>query len=405
MRILFIHNNFPAQYRHLAQHLAADPQNRVVFITKNQDVELPGVVKCVFEPARSPGEQTHRYVQPFERAVLDGQAVFRVLQSLRSAGFIPDVICAHTGWGPGMFVKDIYPESPLLLYCEWFSGAAGGELDFDPSQPTTVDERLRHRASNAAILTDLAACDGGVAPTEWQRSRFPAAFQPLIEVIHDGVDTDYFAPGTPEPGTLEALGLPKGAELITFVGRGMDSYRGFPQFIEALAWVQRLRPNCHAAIIGADRVAYGPPPPGGGSYKDWMLSKVSLDLSRVHFLGNLPYSLYRQVMRASTVHVYLTRPFVLSWSFIEALSMGCLVIASDTAPVREVIEDGHNGFLTEFFDVDGLARKVVDALAAGTTLAPLKTAARATVLERYALSKTLPRHLALLERYAGRSRL
>ena len=401
MKVLFIHQNFPAQYRAMAQALARDPGNRVGFVTRHRGPEqLPGVTKMLYEPAREPNAATHGYVQPFEKAVLEGQAVFRVLQSLQASGFTPDVVCAHTGWGVGMFVKDIYPDTPLLLYCEWFTHHRGGDLDFDPAYPCDINDVLRYRASNAAILIDLEACDGGVAPTEWQRSRFPDAYRPRIEVLHDGVDTDYFQPRPGAKLNLPGLDLSGAGEIVTYVARGMDAYRGFPQFIEMLAELLAHRPRCHAVIVAADRVAYGPPPPQGKSYKDWMLGKTPLDAARVHFAGTLPYGLYKQVLQASSAHVYLTRPFVLSWSLVEAMACGCLIVASDTAPVREAIADGVNGLLVDFFDTRAIARRVEQALQDGERLAPLRAAARRTALERFAWSRLLPRHLQLLRAYA-----
>jgi glycosyltransferase involved in cell wall biosynthesis len=401
MRVLFIHNNFPAQYRHLAQALIRDPNNRVGFITQNRDRDMDGVTKLVFEPARKAHPSTHRYVRQFETAVLEAQGVFRVLQELKGRGFTPDAICAHTGWGLGMFAKDVYPETPLLLYCEWYTRYRDSDLDFDPAYPQDINDILRYRASNAAMLLDLEASDGGVSPTEWQRSRFPAAFQPRIEVLHDGVDTGYFSP---QPGArlqLPGLDLSGAPELVTYSARGMDAYRGFPQFIEALGLLLARRPGCHAVIVGEDRIAYGPKPPEGESYKAWMLSKVALDPERVHFVGGLAYEQYRQVLRASSVHVYLTRPFVLSWSVLEAMAAGCLLVASDTAPVREVVEDGVNGLLVDFFDTQAIAARIAEALDGAADLAPLRERARQTVLARYDLAKLLPQHLQLLERYAG----
>jgi glycosyltransferase involved in cell wall biosynthesis len=326
--------------------------------------------------------------------------VFRVLQQLKSAGFTPDVICTHTGWGLGMFCKDIYPDSALLLYCEWFTRARGCDLDFDPAFQPTLDDSLRCRISNSAMLVDLEACDGGIAPTQWQRSVFPAEYHAKIEVLHDGVDTAYFQPKPGAKLQLPGLDLSAASEIVSYVSRGMDSYRGFPQFIESLALVLDGRPDCHAVIVGADRVAYGPKPPGCDSYREWMKSRVRLDWSRVHFTGALPYGQYLQVLQASLVHVYLTRPFVLSWSLIEALAAGCLVVASDTAPVREVIEDGVNGLLTDFFDVQAIAGRVEDALANADRYAGLRQSARQTAERRYALQDLLPRHLALLKRFA-----
>jgi len=400
MRILFIHNNFPAQYRHVAAALVKNPDNRVGFLTQRQTGEIPGVTKLLFEPARKAHESTHLYVKPFENAVLEAQAVVRVLQQLKQKGFVPDLVCAHTGWGCGLFVKDVFPDTPLLLYCEWYTQSRGGDFDFDPEAQPAIDDILRYRASNAAMLVDLAACDAGIAPTEWQRSRFPKDFQPKIQVLHDGIDTEYFHP---QPGAtlkLPGLDLTGVGEIVTYVARGMDSYRGFPQFIQALALLQARRPHCHAVIVADDRVAYGSKPPDGDSWKSYMLARTALDLGRVHFTGPLPYGVYKQVLQASSAHVYLTRPFVLSWSFLEAMACGCLLVASDTAPVREVLEEGQNGLLVDFFDSQALATRIELALDLGDNGQAIRQAARNTVVARYDLAALLPRHLELFGRLA-----
>lgn len=401
MRVLFLHNNFPAQYLHLAPALARDPRHQVLFITQNTDTELAGIQKVTFTPSRDAHESTHFYVRSYERAVLHGQAVFRVALKLKEIGFVPDVICGHSGWGLTMFLKDAFPEVPLLCYFEWFTKARGSDLDFDPADPLSLDDLLRYRASNASMLVDLHSCDRGLSPTQWQLSQFPTEFQPKISVLHDGVDTNYFLPNPGYRLVLPDLNLSHVDELITYVSRGMDLYRGFPQFIEAIAQVLAERPNCHVAIVAAERVAYGPARADGKSYKQWMLERVPLDMSRVHFLGNLPYGLYKKVLQASSVHIYLTRPFVLSWSFMEAMSSGCLIVASDTPPVREMVQDGVNGLLVDFFDSQAIARRVIEALDNQKDLQPLRDRARATVLERYALTDLLPRHIALLEELSG----
>jgi glycosyltransferase involved in cell wall biosynthesis len=217
------------------------------------------------------------------------------------------------------------------------------------------------------------------------------------------VDTDSFLPNPGYRLVLPQLDLSHVDELITYVSRGMDLYRGFPQFMEAIAQVLAQRPNCHVAIVAAERVAYGPAREDGKSYKEWMLEQVPLDLSRVHFMGNMPYGLYRKVLQASSVHVYLTRPFVLSWSFMEAMASGCLLVASNTPPVQEMIQDGVNGLLVDFFDTQAIAQRIIEALEHQQELQPLRDRARATVVEHYALKDLLPRHLALLEELAGTS--
>lgn len=402
MRVLFLHSNFPAQYRHVAIALAKDPRNQVVFGTKNQDVNIPGIYKAIFEPNREPHPTTHHYVRSTESAVLHGQAVFKLCDQLRQKGFIPDIICGHSGWGPTLYIKDAFPDKPLLCYFEWFYHARGSDSDFDPNDPLNVDDLARIRTKNAPILIDLYTCDRGLSPTHWQKAQFPPEFHDKISVLHDGVDTEYFKPKPGAKLVLPNLDLSGVDEIVTYVGRGMEPYRGFPQFIESIAYIQERRPNCHVVIVGSDRVCYGKSLPNGVTYKDYMLKKVPLDLSRVHFTGSLPYGQYLQVIQASSVHVYLTRPFVLSWSMIEAMSTGCLVLGSDTAPVREVIEDGKNGLLVDFFSPQKIADRVDEVFNHPTRMAELRENARKTALERYALANLLPQHIQLIKDVASR---
>lgn len=403
MKALFLHPNFPAQYRHIITALGAEPNNQVVFGTKNERPEwnIPGVKKAVFNPSREPSPHTHHYTRVLESAVLYGQAVFRMAEELKNQGFVPDVICGHSGWGPTLFVKEAFPNVPLLCYFEWFYQTKGADSDFDPAEPLTVDDMARIRVKNTPILMDLYTCDWGLSPTYWQRSQFPPELQTKISVFHDGVDTDYFKPNPGAKLVLPNLDLSGVEELVTYVSRGMEPYRGFPEFIESLAYLQEKRPNCHVVVVASDRVCYGKALPDGQNYKDYMLQKIPLDLSRVHFVGSLPYGLYLKVIQASDVHVYLTRPFVLSWSMIESLSTGCLVVGSDTAPVREVIKHGENGLLADFFSPKDIADRVCEVLDHPTRMAELRVKARETVLEKYSLAKLLPQHLELIKQVAN----
>ncbi len=404
MRVLFLHPNFPAQYRHVAKLLARDPKNTVVFGTKTQNENvIQGVNKVMYQVSREARPETHHYVRVLENAVLQGQGVYRLCTSLKKSGFVPDLICGHSGWGPTLYVKDVFPDSPLLCYFEWFYNAVGSDADFDPTEPLTADDPPRIRTKNTPILMDLYGCDWGMSPTAWQRSQFPEIFHSKLSVLHDGVDTNFFKPEPNAKLVLPNLNLDlSGAdEIVTYVTRGMEPYRGFPQFIEAIHYLLERRPSCHVVIVGENRVCYGKPAPQGTTYKDIMLEKFPLDMSRVHFTGGLPYADYLKVIQASSVHVYLTRPFVLSWSMIEAMSTGCLVLGSDTPPVREVIQDGANGLLVDFFAPKKIADRIEEVLDHPNRMAQLRARARETVLERYAHSVLLPKHLRLFEDVAN----
>lgn len=395
MRILFLHPNFPAQFRHLATVLAKESGNQVVFGTNRQEGSISGVVKALYQTSRQARPETHHYVRNLENAVLQGQAVYRMAQQLKTQGFVPDIVYGHSGWGPPLFIKDAFPAAKLLCYFEWFYQARNSDSDFDPSDPLEVDDELRIRVKNAPILLDLYSCDRGLSPTRWQQQQFPSEFRSKLKVLHDGVDTTYFQP---KPGTKLILpsiqlDLSHVDELITYVARGMEPYRGFPQFMEAVALIQQRRPNAHIVVVGEDRVAYGKQLPDGKTYKQLMLETLSLDLSRLHFTGLLPYDQYLQVLHASSVHIYLTRPFVLSWSMLEAMSAGCLVLASSTAPVMEVIQDGVNGLLVDFFSPAAIADRVDEVFRHPDRLASLRSKARETIQANYDLAQLLPQHL------------
>ncbi|MBE9043711.1 glycosyltransferase family 4 protein [Pleurocapsales cyanobacterium LEGE 10410] len=403
MKVLFLHPNFPAQFRHLATFFGQNSQNTVVYATNRAEGRIAGVNKVVYQKSRTARPETHHYVRPLESAVLEAQAVYRVAQKMKDQGFYPDVVYGHSGWGPTLFMKDIFPQATLLCYFEWFYRAYGSDASFDPSDPLNADDEARIRIKNAPILLDLATCDRGLAPTYWQRSQFPQEFHSKIKVHHDGIDTSYFKPLPNAKLFLPRikLDLSQAEEIVTYVARGMEPYRGFPQLIETISLLQKKRPQCHFVIVGKDRVAYGKNLPDGKTYKEAMLKKFPLDLSRVHFTDLLPYDEYLQVLQASSVHIYLTRPFVLSWSMLEALATGCLIVASDTAPVTEVIEDNINGLLVNFFSPEQISDRVIEALDNPEQMAAIRQRARETILERYALTKLLPQHLQWVEESAS----
>jgi glycosyltransferase involved in cell wall biosynthesis len=317
---------------------------------------------------------------------------------LRKNGFIPDLVCGHSGWGTTIYMKDVFPEARLLTYFEWYYNARNSDVDFMNKQ-LGYEDLCRVRTRNLPILMDLAHCDWGLCPTGYQLSQIPRVFHSKLSQLHDGVDTDFFAPSDSVSFDIPELNLhlTREAEILTYATRGMEPYRGFPQFMQAVEILQRRRPNLRVIIAGADRVAYGKKLPEGESYKGKALEELKdLDHSRLHFVGHLPFDVYRNLLQLSSVHVYLTIPFVLSWSLLEAMSAGCLVVGSDTLPVRELIEDGHNGLMTDMSNIDALADRIEEALDRRDSLAQIRANARQTILDRYALKDLLPRHLQLM---------
>lgn len=403
MRILFLHRSFPGQFRYLANVLARDPDNEVVFLTTSRAGDIPGVNKVVYEPAREVHPGVHPYLKGMERAVLYGQAAYRAAAGLKRQGFVPDVICAHSGWGPSLFMGDVFPQAPLVGYYEWYYRARGSSFGFDPRLPLTGDNETEIRVKNAPILLDLAACAAGISPTRWQQSQFPRELRPKIHVLHDGIDTVFFRPGADRERTLPRLGLDLAAmeEIVTYVATGMEPLRGFPEFMAALALLQKRRPRLHAVIVGEDRVEYDAPRPDGRTYREAALSEHDFELSRLHFTGRLGFDEYRRVLAASSVHVYLTYPFILSWSMLEAMAAGCTVVGSDTAPVREVVRNGENGLLADFFSPQDIAARVEEALDDPDKRRKMGETARETIMAGYDARKLLPQQAVLLKAAAG----
>jgi glycosyltransferase involved in cell wall biosynthesis len=403
MKILFVHQNFPGQFKHLAARLGADPANQVVFLTQRKEAELPGVKKVVYQPAREAGKQTHRYLRDTEASVLNAQAVAEAAIKLKRAGFVPDLMVGHNGWGEIWYLKDVFPGAPLLGYFEFFYRLHGADVGFDPSIKVDLDTGPRIRTKNLGNLLGLEAADLGQCPTEWQRSLYPARYRSMLEVTHEGIDTDLLKPDPAARFELAGANLVLSAadEVATYVARNLEPYRGFPSLMQSLPAILEKRPQAHVVIVGGDETSYGPPPPGGVTFRQQLLDQLqdSLDLKRVHFTGKIPYPRFVKLLQISSAHVYLTYPFVLSWSMLEAMSAQCLLIASDTPPVREVIRDGENGLLVDFFSPQQIAQRVIDALAERDAFSAIRQAARQTVVERYDLKRIcLPAQLALLEK-------
>lgn len=401
MKILFVHQNFPGQYLHLARHLARQPEHQVVFITQRREVDLPGVRKVVYQPHRAVSPGQHRYLREVEAGVLNAQAVARAALALKRSGFVPEVMLGHNGWGEIWYLKEVFPHTPLLGYFEFFYRLHGADVGFDPAEPASFDSAARLRTKNAGNLLGLEVADAGQCPSVWQKSTYPAIYQPRLQVVHEGIDTDIVVPDRTArlrlPGSSRELAA--GDEVITYVARNLEPYRGFPSFMRSLPAILSARPAAQVVIVGGDEVSYGARLPGGHSYRQQLLDELgdALDIDRVHFLGKVPYPVFLKVLQISRVHVYLTYPFVLSWSMLEAMAAECLVVGSRTAPVEEVIRDGENGLLVDFFRPSEIAGRVIDVLGEAKGFNVQRANARQTIIEAYDLKRIcLPRQLALI---------
>ena len=403
MKFLFVHQNFPGQQVHVVRHLL-DAGHSVVFITQRRDQEIAGVRMLEYLPAPIlPGTQS--YVNDLDGGVLCGLAVARLCEGLKSEGFTPDIVVGHTGWGELLFVKDIWPSVPLLGYFEFFYRSKGSDLDFDPEFRATMEDVLRVRVRNATNMLSLDAADWGYTPTIWQRDQYPLEYRHRISVIHEGVNTERVHPDpTARLWLRGGKSLSREDQVITYSARKLEPYRGFHVFMRALPKVLEACPKAHVVIVGGDGVSYGRLPADGTGWREHMLAEVGgrLDLSRVHFVGWLPYTQYLAVLQISSAHVYLTYPFVLSWGLLEAMAAECLVIGSRTPPVEEVIDGTSNGYLVDFFDTDALAEQIRSVLLHPAAHTTIRRQARRCVVEQFDLNTiTLPAHLALIRQLTG----
>ena len=390
--IFIVHQNIPAQFRNLAPALVAEGYN-VYFITAGP-LEIADVTKVSYEV-----DSPTLLLDPVQSMFTYARKVGRAGAYLRTQhGVEPDLIIGHVNWGELMFLRDLYPKVPIIGYFEWFHSERFA--DFDPLYEVNPDAPFVYRTKNIPNYVTADICTAGISPTWWQQSSYPISIQSKISVIHDGTDTVRIQ--RPEKAIVR---LPNGIilssddEVVTYVSRGLEPVRGFPTAIRAIAELCRIRPKAHFIVVGRDQAAYGNPLPAGDSYRARLMAELGdkLDLNRVHFVGNVPYDTFLGALYVSSAHIYLTYPFILSWSMLEAMAAGCLLFGSRTPPVEEVIVDGYNGLLVDFHDHNALAIKVADSLARRDHYQPLRKQARRTILERYDLhSICLPRQKALV---------
>jgi len=399
-KILFVHNNFPAQFLHIAETLAADPGFEVAAIGTHTARRLSGVDLVQYSLRDGDVAATHPFARRFDLECRRAEEVLYAASSLSARGFVPDLVFAHPGWGEALPLRAMFPGARIVTYCEFFYRVTGQDSGFDPEFPGIgIDGDVALHLKNAATLLALVDCDAAVSPTQWQRSTFPAEFQPKIKVVHEGIDTGKAKP-SPHASLRLRTGrvLTKADEVVTFAARNFEPVRGFHIFTRALPRILAANPRAQILLVGGDGAPYGALPPDGQSWRKIFFDEIAgkVDTSRIHFTGHLGRQEFLQALQISLAHVYLTYPFVLSWSLLEAMSTGCLVIASATPPVEEVV-NAENGILFPFFDADQLADRVVEALAHPRRFKSLRAQARATIVKRFDLrSVCLPRVFDLL---------
>lgn len=410
MHILFVHQNFPAQFGHIADHLTRTRGWACTFVTQASDGQAGGIRVVHYEPRGGATQGTHFCSRTFENAVWHAAGVYEALKSRPEIR--PDLIVGHSGFGSTLFLRDLYPEAPIVNLFEYYYRPRDVESDMtfrrDLPWATPEEHFLRARARNAMILLDLQNCDLGYCPTRFQLSRFPGEYLPKLSVVFDGVTRQVYhghgealRPPLGQRGTrvFAGVSVPPETRLVTYVSRGFESMRGFDIFMKAADLIARRRSDVHFIVVGTERVAYGGDlnHTGGQSFKDWVLAQQAFDLSRFSFVGRIPPAELGRLLAGTDLHIYLTAPFVLSWSMMDAMSCGAVVLGSDTAPVTEMIADGRNGLLADFFSPEEIADKAIEVLRDPAEFRPLGRAAEEMIVRQYSLEAVMPRMLDLYD--------
>lgn len=388
MNILLIHQNFPGQYKHFAEWLGRSGKHRVVFLTQRKAfLPIEGVTVVRYSPSHKVAEDAYALSKYYEECCAAGFEVVQVLKKLEDDGFVPDLVVGHCGWGEMLFIKDVWPDVPMMCLFEYFFTAKGGMIGFDPAIPLTPNSAYLTRARNAVHYMSYGLCDAGHVATNWQLNTYPPIFRDKVKAIHEGIRTDHLKP---DPRAHIKLGrierpITCADEVFTYMARNLEPTRGFHQFMRALPHIQRLRSGARAVIIGASGASYGNKAKEPGGFRALMEKEVGteLDWERIHFVGQVPYEHYVSAIQVSSCHIYLTVPFVLSWSLLEAMAMETTIVASDTAPVREVMEDGKTGFLIDYFQPEAMAEKVAEVLAHKNHFRNIGRAARRHIVASY----------------------
>ncbi len=399
MNFLFVHQNMPGQYRELIQWLAMDPSNKIVFLTQRQNPpKFDGVETAIYKTHHAAKEDGYGLSKTWENATGNGFGAAMAARSLKDKSFIPDIIIGHVGWGELTFMKQIYPDVPIIGFFEYYYSVNGGPVGFDPESPVSDHAPFIMQAHNAVPLVNIEVVDRGHAPTRWQRDRFPKSFHDKIYVCHDGIRTDKLGPDPEVDLNLGRLDRPltREDEVVTYMARNLETTRGYHQFMRAVPHIQRARPDARIIVIGGNDTSYGGKNKHEGGLRGQMEKEVGhmIDWDHLHFVGQVPFSDYCRIIQLSRCHIYLTMPFVLSWSFLEAMAMEATIVASDVPPVREAMRHGETGILVDFFDPEAIAKGVCGVLSDPQGHQHLGKAARRHVVEHYDfLTVCLPEHI------------
>ncbi len=408
MKFLFVHQNFPGQFLHIVRHLIDAGGHEIVFITEPNANVIHGVRKVPYMKPPKSGPETHIAAHELDTGVRRAEVVWHTATNLKRLGLEPDIIIGHHGWGEMLNLVDVWPNVPMLGYFEFYYHPQQADVGFDPEFPANVADFPRIRAKNAINHIALNLDQHGHTPTKWQLSTYPKWAHSRIDLLWEGVDLSLCKPdplARKAPLKIGDMTIEPTDKLVTYVSRDLEPYRGFHLMMRALPHLHRARKDLKVVMIGSDGVSYGVMPQGGQTWREVLMKEVGsgIDLSRVAFPGRVAYDIYMSLLKRSDAHVYLTYPFVASWSLRESMAMGCAIVGSDTEPVREFVTDGQTGLLASFFDPPELADKVLSLLENKALERKLRANARRYAEQNLSMTDYLAAYEAKIEHITGQS--
>jgi glycosyltransferase involved in cell wall biosynthesis len=401
-KILFIHQNFPGQYKNLAPELAKDKNYEISSLSMKKHKVIPDINQHVYSIEKGNSLDIHKFAVEFETKIIRADACANKAKELKDNGYYPDLIVGHSGWGELLFLKEVWPKTKFLTYVEFNYTLENSDIDFDPTVFMDKSPYTRRKliARNSPFYSQYFLSDKMITPTHFQRNTFPSIFKKNIDVIQEGIDTNLLKPKKDSALKINNITLTDKSKVVLFVSRTLEPYRGYHSFIRSIPGILDKHPDAYILLIGGDDGGYGASPETGTTHRENFFNEIKdkVDTSRIFFLGYVDYEILVTCFNVSSVHVYLTYPFVLSWSMLESMSCGSLILGSNTGPVTEVIKDNINGLLVDFFDYDAISKKINNILEKPEDYLNIRAKARETIIKEYDLwSVCIPKHKNLVE--------
>lgn len=391
-QVVFMHQTYPAQFGPISQFLLKEYDVEISFFSEHINKPIyPGIKHFAYKPVITNHEDSpYFFSRHFEQ---EAASMHGVYNALKASKINPDVLIGHAAFGNLGLLHVDYATIPRIGFFELFYDPHGRHSENRSQYPAPKPNRIRIPLRNATQLVELEYCTKGYSPTQFQKSTYPEAYQQKLSVLFDGIDVGFYKPGEVSSNSELKRTWPKGAKLVTYVSRGLEAMRGFDIFMEVAHRVSQKSKDVHFVIAGNPKTHYGSEMIGinDPTFKEYVLKKQPYDLNRFHFLDWISESALVDLFCLSNCHFYWTVPFTLSWSLFQAMATGCLIVGSDSAPVRDAIVNGINGLLVSPYDQVMLTDSILATLSSSKKHIDLRKNARSCIVENFSFETCLPK--------------